>query len=395
MLVGFQREWTKPHIAGIRTITLLTVFGTLCGHLAQEASLWLLPAGLLVVGAMLGVGTFAKFDDDDEPGLTTHAAALLMFLVGAGLIFLPIQVPVLLGGVAAVLLHWKEPLHALVKRVGANDLRAVIQLVLLGLVVLPILPNQAYGPYQVLNPFQIWLMVVLVCGISLVGYVVYRLLGTKVGTLVAGLLGGVISSTATTVSYARRAGQQVQVPAAGALVIMIASTMVFARVFVEVAVVTPGIVWNLAPPLATMMGLMILVSLGLYFYVPKQADPPEFEEDPSELKAALTFGALYAVVLIVVAAAKDHFGDEALFVVAGISGLTDMDAITLSAARFIDDGRISIETGWRMILIGHLSNLVFKIGVIAVLGSRKLLRQILIAFGITITGGVAILLLWP
>lgn len=396
LLVGFQREWTAPHVAGLRTFALITVFGTVIGLLVGDAGGWLVSAGLLVVAAILIVGNVVKFFDAEvEPGLTTQSAALVMYLVGVAIALDQLMLGIIVGGGTAVFLHWKDPLHVMVRRIGEADIRAIIQLVLIALVILPILPNESYGPYGVLNPFEIWIMVVLIVGMSLFGFISFKFFGPESGILLGGLFGGLISSTATTVSYARRARRTPKIAELGALVIMIASTIVFVRVVFEIAIVAPGILRDVVPPLAVMMGLMALISLGLYFFGTDEVEQIPLEEDPSQLKTAIVFGVLYAAVLFAVAAVKEHFGDKALYIVAAFSGMTDMDAITLSTAQMISKDRLDIDTGWRMILIGALSNLVFKAGAVAVLGHRKLLIRVSTSFGIALMGGILLLIFWP
>ena len=398
LLVGFQREWTAPHVAGLRTFALITVFGTIAGLFIDAGGQWLIGIGLLAVATMIIVGNVLKSTRSrkgDEPGLTTEAAAIVMYLVGVAIALDKIELGIIVSGGTAVLLHWKRPLHSFVQRIGAADIRAIIQLVLIALVILPVVPHQSYGPYGVINPYEIWLMVVLIVGISLGGYIAYKFLGAKAGTLVSGVLGGLISSTATTVSHARRTRTAPASSALSAVVIMIASTIVFGRVLVEVAVVAPEILRQVAPPLAAMMGWMALISLVSYFLSRSQSEQVTLDEDPAELTAAITFGLLYAGVLYTVAVARQHFGEHGLYVVAALSGLTDMDAITLSVAQMIKRESLNVDAGWRMILIGSLSNLVFKGAAIAVLGHRKLLGRIVIAFGLAIAGGIALLLFWP
>lgn len=164
---------------------------------------------------------------------------------------------------------------------------------------------------------------------------------------------------------------------------------------IEVAVVAPGILPAIVPPLAVMTGLMVVISFGLYLVGVGDTEQVPLDEAPSELKAAIVFGALYAAVLVAVAAAKEQFGTEGLYVVAARSGLTDMDAITLSTAQMIKKEQLDVHTGWRMILIGALFNLVFKAAAVAILGHRRLLLRIAIAFGIAVLGGVLVLLAWP
>jgi uncharacterized membrane protein (DUF4010 family) len=395
LLVGFQREWTAPHVAGLRTFALITVLGTVIALFAETVGGWLVVAGLLAVAAMLIVGYVVKFAGTEEPGLTTQSAALVMYMVGCAVGFDHTPLGILLAGGTAVLLHWKEPLHAFVKRIGEADIRAVIQLVLIALVILPVLPDKSYDPYGVVNPFEIWLMVVLIVGISLGGYVAQRLLGPKAGTLVSGILGGLISSTATTVSFAFRARRVPDISQVAAVVIAIASTVVFGRVFVEVAVVAPKVIGVIGPPLTAIMGLVALIACGLYFALPHKTDEAVVDESPADLKAAILFGLLYAAVLFAVAAVKERFGHQALYVVAALSGLTDMDAITLSTAQMINKQRLSAELGWRMILIGVLSNLAFKGAAVGLIGPPALRRLVLAAFGIALLGGALLLWAWP
>lgn len=392
LLVGLQREWSTPQIAGIRTFALITMFGAVCG--AGDG--WFIAAGLAAVTALVIFGNYASMKTEQyDHGITTEVAALVMFGVGAMIAADLVPAALVVAGLVAVLLHWKEPLHHFVEAFNVRDLRAIIQVTLIALVILPVLPNETYGPYGVLNPFKIWLMVVLICGISLLAYMGYKFLGAKVGTLLGGVFGGLISSTATTVSFARRSRNTPETAPLAALVIMIASTIVFVRVAVEVAMVAPVIFVRILPPLALMGLFMAVVCAVLYMRERTAAKEIPVEGDPSDLKAALVFGALYALVLFAVAAAKDHFGDSGLFIVAVVSGLTDVDAITLSTSQMMKDGGIAVDTGWRMILVGVLSNLVFKGAAVAALGSRRLLGYIVVLFGVSLAFGAGLLLLWP
>jgi uncharacterized membrane protein (DUF4010 family) len=267
--------------------------------------------------------------------------------------------------------------------------------VLIGLVILPILPDETFGPYEVLNPYRIWRMVVLIVGISLCAYVIQRILGSRSGAILGGLLGGLISSTATTVSYARRTAGKPDSVWIAALVIMLASTVVNARALFEISVVAPQLLSHVVPPLAILALGMSMLSVVLYFRSRGVPIEESTNENPAQLKTAIFFGLLYAVILFVVAAVRDLFGDRALYAVAVVSGLTDMDAITLSTAEMFREQRIDGSTSWRIILIAMLANLAFKGAAVAILGSRKLTWLIALVFGITIAIGVALLLFWP
>jgi uncharacterized membrane protein (DUF4010 family) len=421
LLVGLQRERVQSPLAGIRTFALITVLGAVCALLGLSFGGWIVGLGAAAVAAMLVVGNLAQGKAEEvEPGVTTEMAALLMYAVGAYLVVGHTAVAVAVGGGVALLLHWKAPLHRFVGRIGETDVKAIMRLVLVALVIYPVLPDQAYGPYGVLNPQQVWLMVVLIQGISLGGYVAYKLFGQRSGAVVAGALGGVISSTATTVSYSRRTRQAPGSVAAAALVIVVASAVAFTRVLTEMAVVSPNTFWRTAPPVAIMLAWMAAVAAGVFCFVrareaapvaregpaplgASRAEPPAeaemaqppVQDNPAELATALVFAGLYALVLLGVAAARDHFGAGGLYGLAVVTGLHDLDAITLSTARFVEHGQVDASLGWRLIVAASLSNLVLKGAVVAVLGGRRLLRWIAVPFGVGLLGGIALLFLWP
>jgi len=400
LLVGLQREWSKAEGAGIRTYPMITVFGTVCAILAERFGGGILLGGIIALGAMMVVMKIMmniNLPSSEHPhaGPTTGIAALLMYAVGAMLAMGSIVPAMAIGGGVAVLLQWKQPLHGFVKRIGNDDMQAIFRLVLLAMVVLPVLPDKNYGPYGVLNPSHIWMMVVLIVGISVGSYLVARFMGAKVGSLLGGFLGGLISSTATTISYARRSKTAPGSSSLAAMVIMIASSIVFLRVTFEIAVVAPGVLPFILPQFAVMFIFMALIAAVAWFFSRSSGKELPEAEDPSDLGAAVAFGALYALVLVAVAAAKEYFGDQGLYVVAALSGLTDMDAITLSTARLIEAERIDADTGWRMMMLGALSNILFKAGAVAVLGERKLFVSITLLFGLSIAGGAALLWLWP
>ncbi|EMI51833.1 MgtC/SapB family protein [Rhodopirellula sallentina] len=396
LLVGLQREWKVSEIAGIRTFPLITIFGTLCTMVGDEQRGWMCASGLLATTGLLMMANVAKFRAGQfDAGMTTEIAALLMFAVGCASGIGRNGPAIVTAGVAAVLLHWKRPLHGFVGAMTDKDLRSVMNLALIGLVILPVLPDQTYGPYGVLNPYDIWRMVVLIVGISMIAYVAYKLLGAKVGAILGGVLGGLISSTATTVSYARQTKDAPEISGMAALVILIASAIVNFRVLVEIGIVAPELLNVAAYPISAMLILMAIECLVLYVPLRQMESQPADHDNPAQLKPAIVFGVLYALVLFLVAAAKEMFGDSALYWVAGISGLTDMDAITLSTAKMFNDNRVDAGTAWRVILVATLSNLFFKATAVAFLGSRKLLAYIIVTFGIAALGGGLLLALWP
>ncbi|WP_193212213.1 MgtC/SapB family protein [Luteolibacter marinus] len=396
LLVGLQREWRRDKVAGIRTFPLITLFGALSGFLSTTFGPWVIAAALIACTSLVILGNLAALrKPDPDTGLTTEIAAVVMFLIGVMVILGHRLEAVVCSGTVMVLLQIKKPLHGMVRRIGENDLKEIARLVLAGLVILPLLPNRDMGYLDVFNPFKVWLLVVLIVGISLAAYLAGKILGGKKGTLLAGILGGLISSTATTASVARRSKSNPQGAASFAVIALIASAVVFARVLVEVWVAAPGEGRAMIRPLAVMMAWTALVAAVAYrVSLRRQQDVTE-DEAPSELKGAVLFALLYIAVLYGVAFAKEELGDTGLFAVAAVSGLTDMDAITLSTSRLVSGGHVETTTGWRLILVGGMANLVFKGGMVAVLGTRAMIKATLLGFAAALAGGAALLALWP
>ncbi len=397
LLVGLQRQRVEKSLAGIRTLPLVTVFGTLCGLLANRYGGLLVPGGLLAVVALLAVEDLRRppLLERASPGITTEAAVLVMYAVGAWLADGAPAVALAVTGTLLVLLYAKQPLHHFVQQLGESDLAAIVRFVVIALIVLPLLPDRSYGPFQVLNPFQIWLMVVLIVGLNLAGYVGYQVLNTRAGTLLGGLLGGLVSSTATTFSYSRQTRSGVLRPSASALVIVLASTVVYARVLTEVGVVASRYWQVMAPPLIVLLLINLAVAAIALLWTPSDAGATPQLSNPAELRPALVFGGLYALVLLAAAALEHGFGDQALYPLAMVSGLTDVDAITLSTARLVSTGQLGPGTGWRLILVAVLANLGFKLGIVGLLGTLPLLRRVALLSSIGIVAGVMLVVLWP
>ncbi len=398
LLVGLQREWRQNPVAGIRTFALMGLLGAIVGLMASAhgGAAWLLGLGMLALVGVMAIGNRTGLDtEQDDPGVTTEVAALVTYGSGALAGLQHIGEALVIAGTTAVLLHWKGKLHGWVRRIGERELRGVMHLVLIALVVLPVLPDDQYGPFDVINPFRAWLLVVLIVGISLAAYLVHRLMGPEKGAIVGGVLGGLISSTATTVSYARQVRASADLTPLATLVVLVASAVVNVRIAVELAVAAPGLLPAAALPLGAQLAVMTVLVVIEYLRVGKTENVTLEHAHPSQLKAALVFGLLYVVVLVAVAAAREWLGEGALYAVAGISGLTDVDAITLSTAELHDAGRVATDTAWRAIVLANASNLLFKWALMGALGGRRLLLRGALPMGLSIATGVAIVALWP
>jgi uncharacterized membrane protein (DUF4010 family) len=395
LLVGLQRERTAPPIAGFKTFGLASLLGAVVASVSADTGPWLLAAGLLAVLGVMAIGNAIQIRSGDAtPGQTTEVAILVMYMVGALTVMGSTPVAIVIGGAVAVLLHLREELKGAIMSMTDRDLRAIMQFALVSLVILPVLPNRTFGPFDVLNPRNIWLMVVLIVGLNLAGYAAFRWLSSKSGTAVAGLLGGVISSTATTFAYARNT-QAGTVPArASAAIIWIASSVVYIRVMIEIGAVAPRFLMTAAGPLLLMLGLFVVLAALTWNSAAPVSDTSLEPRNPTQLRAAVVFGALYAGILFAIAAAESYLGSAGLYATALISGLADIDAITLSTSRMVAAGRLDADVGWRLIVAASLSNMVFKLGIAWVLGGRVLGRRLGMLTAVAIGGGTALILLW-
>ena len=401
LLIGLQREHTDNKMAGVRTFTLIAVLGVVSGFLTRDFdNPYILPAIGLSITALLVMANVVKLKrlNDTDVGQTTEVAALLTFAIGAYLVLGSQVIGVIVGGTMAVLLYIKERLHNFIDTLKDKDLAAIMTFAGISLIILPILPNRTFGPLDVLNPRNIWMMVTLIVGISVVGYFIYKFVGKKVGIISNGVLGGLISSTATTVSYARKTTDAKNIGKMAAFVIMTASTIALVRIIFEIGIVIPELLPKLILPLIVEFIFMALICVGLFYFINKDTsednEMPE-PKNPSQFKSALIFGLLYGLILLAVAFTKKTFGNEALYVVSIISGLTDVDAITLSLSQLMKDGGLETNSGWRLILLASLSNLVFKGGMAATLGTKKLAKWVGLSFGISIVAGLLLMWLWP
>lgn len=397
LLIGLQREATGAEFAGLRSVALVTLFGTLSGLLAGHFGGWVIVAGLFAITTLLVLGNVMQWRGrvaDVDPAISTEIALLTMYGLGAYIAFGSFVIAVVIAGVVVVLLHFRQELHSLVGHLAAGDLRAIMQFVLITFVVLPVLPDRTFGPLDVFNPFEVWLMVTLIVGISVAGYLLYKVFGGGAGVLLGGALGGAVSSTATTLAYARQAREGLAAGLA-AVAVTLASGVTFVRVALEVGVVAP----RLLPAVALPLGIMFALTLGgvglAWLRVRQKGGRPPLQQNPAELGPAVTMAALYALVLVVLAAAKAYLGSDALYVVSVVAGLSDVDAVTLSIARLANAGVVAEDAAWRLVLTGVLSNTVFKVLLAGSIGGRALLVRVLALAAPAFAAGVALLLLLP
>lgn len=384
LLMGLERERNPAAKAGLRTFALTALFGVLATHLATELdALWLVAVGLLLVGAMMIAAYLrAPQQPDGDPGTTTVAALMLCYGLGVLVWHDEIQLAVMLGIAATMLLYFKPELRGWSQRMSRHDLLSVLQFAVLALIILPLLPNRDYGPYGALNPHQIWWMVVLIAGVGLAGYAALRLVGQQRGAVVLGLLGGLVSSTATTLSFSRHARASSAMIPVAVIVIVLANLVVLVRLGVLAAVLAPGVLTQLLPVLA---GGLVVGGLGAAYGVrrlhPQGELPALAMGNPTELRTALGFGLMYGVVLLAAAWLSDWLGTRGLYAVALVSGLTDVDAITLSSLRLYNLDTLSVAGVVNVITLATLANLAFKSVLALSIGGWQMARHAIAGMG--------------
>lgn len=395
LLIGLERGWKRrseaegTRIAGLRTFGLLGLLGGILALLARELGSLVLASGFVALAALLVLVHLQSVRAHNEPdrGITSLVAALLAFTLG-GLAGIGYTGPAAAAAVVtALLLNLKPTLHGWLERLSRDEVLAVLKLGLISVVVLPVLPDRGYGPWDVLNPYAIWWLVVLIAGISFVGYFSMKVLGPGRGVPLTGLFGGLTSSTATTLSFARMGRRQPSLAPILASGIAVAAATMFPRILLEVAVVNPDLLGKMVPAITTVTVLMLFGAALLWWRSPGPVESDDVGlKNPFEIAPALQFAAILAVVLLLAEAARQWFGDTGVYVLAAVSGLTDVDAITLSMARMAR-GDLAADAAVGAILLAAAVNTAVKVVLAALLGHVGMAFRLALVFGPALAGG--------
>ncbi|MGM3388412.1 MgtC/SapB family protein [Stutzerimonas stutzeri] len=376
LLIGTERSWSSrdnrdEELAGIRTFGLSGLFGGLAALMAGEYGVAAWIALFLALALLVVAGYVVESRYSADHGMTTEVALLLTFLLGSLAIAESRLLAASVAIVVALLLNLKARLHSALNRLSEAELGGALKLLFISVVLLPALPDQGFGPWQAFNPYTTWWMVVLIAGIGFAAYVAIRLFGTRHGLLVTALLGGIVSSTAMTITLARLDAKKLRPALAAGL--LATSALMFPRVLLEVGVVNRGLLPALLAPMLT-AGL--IYSAGALFYYRRAAQRPENPAEPPlknpfELGPALRFAGLLVVILFLVEAGQRLLGDTGVYLVSLLSGLTDVDAITLSLSSSAHTD-LSQSVAVRGIFLAALSNSLVKAGLILAIGGRAL-----------------------
>lgn len=398
LIIGLERGWKEreseegSRIAGLRTFGLIGLLGGLWALLTETRDQGLVLVSLVFVAltALLIASHMLAVKKTGDFGITTIVAALVTFVLGALSVSGEIQVAVAGAIVTAIILSSKSLLHRWLRLIDHDELSAMLKLALIWAVILPLLPNQGYGPWQAINPYQIWWMVVLIAGISFAGYVAIKIVGSRKGLLITGFLGGLVSSTAATINLSRLAQKQVSVPMISAA-ILLAETIMFPRMLLEIAVVNPDLLILAWLPVLIMMVVMLAGVLIIWQRKDKSENRELSVTNPFQIKMALQFGLFLAVIMLLAEAAKTWLGDTGIYLVAMISGIADVDAITLSLASMAKND-LAAETAVRGIVIAAIVNTLFKTGLAVFIAGRQIFWPLLpVAMAACGAGGLSLL----
>ncbi len=398
-LVGLEREHRYQldktnGFGGIRTFSLIGLFGALSYVIGEKIPYLFIvfSAGffLFIVASYLMTGYLQR-----SSGATSEVAAIIVYLIGVMSALELYFLATVIALVVLSMLYFKDTLHNWAKSLKSRELVSTIEFMIIAFVVLPMLPNQAYGPYDFFNPYIVWLMVVFISGISFLSYVAIKILGQKRGIAITGFLAGFISSTALTFSFSSESKKNRSVVNPFALAIVIASTAMFFRVLLEVSVLNSNLLSYLIWPLVTMGGVGILGAF--YLWMSKEKTPKDLGEkmikmkSPFSLVPAIKFAAVFSLIFLVSKFASDVMGDKGIYLTSFVSGLMDVDAMTVSMANAAKTG-LDYSTASLAIIIAAMTNTFAKGLIFLIFGSLKVALRILAVFALMLIAGAIVLL---
>lgn len=385
-LIGLIRQWSDAHIeepaessAGLRTFSLWSLVGFLSAYIHDAHAAFFFPVSFATFGIFLIAANSLDKSSHRGLGLTSYAAAILTFLVGAMVFWQKFESALAIAVTIGIMLAAKPFIHRWTRDLTNEDILSLLQFLAVTGLVLPLVPNQGFGPLDAFNPYKIWLMVVLISGLGFVGYVAVRLLGTRAGITVTGLAGGLASSTATTLALTRNSRDTPGIARTLAFGILIANTVMIGRVAVIILALNQELFREVLIPMLVMAlptTLILLWHLLRRRNQKQEVDIPELR-NPLSMRLAIKFALLYGVVVFLIKAVSEWGGGSGFYPVAFLSGLTDMDAIALSLTNEQSEGSLTLFLASRGILIGAIANTLFKTAFALWLGHVDLRKPLL------------------
>lgn len=403
LLIGIQREYAhggkeREILAGDRTFALIGLLGCAAALISEQfTSPWVFFGFALAFGTLLTSAYFVGAWKRSEVGLTTEVAALLTFIIGGLCFWNYLALAAAIGVTVTVILALKFEMQVIIERITREDVYATLRFAVITAIILPVLPNQNFGPspMDVLNPYKIWEMVVLISGISFLGYLLIKMVGARLGIGLSGFLGGLVSSTAVTLSFSQRSRTETSLAKPFALAIIISWTMMFSRVLLLVLVLNIELFSILWPSMLA-AGIVALVYCIYLYYQQRVSESGDIQfSNPFELWPAIKFGLFYAGILIVSRAAQVTLGNTGVYLSGLVAGLADVDAITLSMTELsTQSGGVDLRTGAQAIVLAAMANTLVKGGMVVALGARALRNALLPAFILILITGVSVAFLF-
>ncbi|MFL1407577.1 MgtC/SapB family protein [Marinobacter sp. M1N3S26] len=396
-LIGLERGWEARHrepgerIAGIRTHALVGLLGAIAALLNQALTAWAFPVMFLGLVGLNLVSYRARAPTSGDYSITGIVGLLLTFCFGAMVVAVDMAVAAASAVITAIILDNKEEIHGILRRLQSHELGAALKLLLITVVMLPLLPDQGMGPGEVLNPYQIWWMVVLIASVSFVGYFAIRVGGAEKGILFTSLFAGLSSSTALTLHFSRQSRLSDTLTPMYAAGILIACGTMFPRILIYGAIINrallPALVWPV-----TAMAVVLYACAGVIWVRHRhhiRVAQPELNQNPLDLKFALVFGVLLTVILVLGEWLRQWLGNLGIYVLAATSGITDVDAITLSLTR-MSLGSIAAGTAVLGIVIASSVNNLVKSIMAATIGTRRLGWQVGAPMALSLATGLVV-----
>lgn len=394
-LIGLEREYARyrqrgHQYAGIRTFPLIALLGALAAYLGENISIWLLLFSFLLVGIMILIAYFAVADRKYH-GATSEVAGLLTFFIGILSYRQEYIFATILAVIITIILYARSMLHSFAEKIQPQELSATLKFAVIAFLILPFLPNTWLGikGIDLFNPLITWLMVVFISGISFIGYVLLKWIGEK-GIVLTGILGGLVSSTATTTSFAERSRRERRLYQALVMGVILANGIMFVRVLAEVAVLNRSLAAKLFLPLGILAVLTALFSILLWRKAKKVTGEIEVGS-PFRIKPALKFAAIFTVILALVKVADVFLSSKGVYVVSLLSGFADVDAITVSLSQLAQNG-LAEEIARNGIIIAALANIATKGAIAWWLGRKEFGKIILGFFAVLVVVGLVLVL---
>ena len=370
-------------VSDIRSHIFLSFLGFLSAYLAQFSHWSIGGIAFLIVGSFVLTGYILEFQKYSFLGITSELSSILTFLVGF-LTCQDFSLAIVVAILVTITLSLKEKVVFLAKRIEKNEFHATLKFLIIAFVVLPILPKEPVDPWGIISIYDTWLMVVFISGISFVGYILTKTLGAEKGIGLAAIIGGLASSTAVTTSMSSQSKKNNKIINPFVFGVVIASMVMFARVGFEVFVINMSLLGTLTIPLVV-MGITSLIVLLVLFLSEKKKDKKHEEiplTSPFQFAPALKFGLFYIFVLLISHFSHQFFGDNGIYLSSVLAGLADVDAITISMSKLAASGSISHTVATRSIIIAVFSNTLVKGSIALFFGGKDFAKKVSISFAI-------------